>query len=286
MMSINRVPLNVQCGIQSPKYAHHKRTVTSTKIPKSFGCFLIDNVKGAINRKQLWVNDPYEHVTNREEKNEIRKFRKQINQLTLDDKAIVAREHARQQVKAPRFMMIVYYSICWGLDILYKDKPLDRFWLLETVARQPYFSYVAVLHMYETLGWWQIDGDLRRQHAHEEYNETMHLQIMESMGADRLWWNRFLARHGSIAYFAILFIFYLSSPTLAYKSSELLERHAVDTYDQFYEENEHVLKSMHLTDACIKYNPTARNMYDIFRSIANDENTHADNMMLNQNTKS
>jgi len=27
-------------------------------------------------------------------------------------------------------------------------------------------------------------------------------------------------------------------------------------------------------------------MYDIFRSIANDENTHADNMMLNQNTKS
>lgn len=27
-----------------------------------------------------------------------------------------------------------------------------RFWVLETVARVPYFAFISVLHLYETLG--------------------------------------------------------------------------------------------------------------------------------------
>lgn len=249
------------------------------KIPKSFFKFALSNVKKELTLKRYgFKTDPYADLENIEDKQRLRVFRNQLKRLTLDTEKIVEREHERSQVDAPRAMMIVYHMICWTLDVIYADKPLDRFWMLETVARQPYFSYVAILHMYETLGWWEIDGNLKEEHAYEERNETMHLKIMESLGADGRWWNRFIARHGAIAYFMILIIFYLCSPRLAYVSSELLERHAVDTYDQFFEENETILKTMPLTEAAIEYMPTARNMYDVFRSISNDENHHADMM--------
>ena len=250
----------------------------SSKIPKSVGGFVLDNMKSTLHTKKRY--NPYTNIKSVKEKNDIRKFRKQMKELTLDDERIMIREHEREQVKAPRAMMIMYNITCWTMDLIYKDKPIDRFWMLETVARQPYFSYVTMLHIYETLGWWGIDGELRKQHAEQEYNETLHLQIMESMGADRLWWNRFLARHLSIAYFVTLIIFYLFSPRMAYLSSELLERHAVDTYDQFCEENETVLKGMQCTESALFYNNNAINMYDIFKEISKDENNHADNMEI------
>jgi ubiquinol oxidase len=274
------VNMKIVCGIQSPRYAHTKKIIKTDKIPKSIGCIMADNLKIGFKTNIFNQNDPYAHVNTLEEKNDIRRFRRQMNQLTLDAEQIMIREHTRDQVNAPRAMMIVYNIICLSIDKIYEGKPLDRFWMLETIARQPYFSYVAILHMYETLGWWEVDGELRKAHAEEEYNETMHLKIMESMGADRLWWNRFLARHSSIAYFALLLFFYLFTPRLAYLSSELLERHAVDTYDQFYEENEEVLKNMACTEAALTYQPNARSMYDVFRSISNDENKHANAMQL------
>jgi hypothetical protein len=30
-----------------------------------------------------------------------------------------------------------------------------RFYALENIARMPYFSYLSVLHLYESLGWWR-----------------------------------------------------------------------------------------------------------------------------------
>jgi ubiquinol oxidase len=279
-MMMNPISVFVTNGIQNPRYAHRSPPSNSVKIPKNVFCMAGDNIKLGINRNIFFETDPYSHVTSRQDKNDIRQFRIMIKKLTLDDEQIMIREHNREQVNAPRLMMIVYNVVCWSLDIIYKNKPLDRFWMLETVARQPYFSYVSILHMYETLGWWEVDGDLRKEHACEEYNETMHLKIMESMGADRLWWNRFLARHASIAYFVVLVLFYLFTPRYAYMSSELLERHAVDTYDQFFEENEMILKSMQCTQSALDYQPDAINMYDIFRSISNDENKHADTMRM------
>ena len=267
-------------GIQNPRYAHHVKISNSVKIPKNVFGMAKDNLQLGMHRNIFFETDPYSHVTSWEEKNDIRLFRNQTKKLSLDANQIMIREHNREQVNAPRLMMIVYNLICWSLDIIYEGKPLDRFWMLETVARQPYFSYVAILHMYETLGWWEVNGELRKEHADEEFNETMHLKIMESMGADRMWWNRFLARHASIVYFGVLIFFYLFTPRYAYMSSELLERHAVDTYDQFYEENKDTLMKMKCTQAALDYQPNARNMYDIFRSISNDENKHANTMQL------
>ena len=104
----------------------------------------------------------------------------------------------------------------------------------------PYFSYISMLHLYETLGWWRAGAELRkmcatnrpnaskfslpvvllyviswypvrgpaaesmvvphltscsavdRSHFAEEWNEMHHLQIMEALGGDRLWLDRWV----------------------------------------------------------------------------------------------
>jgi hypothetical protein len=33
------------------------------------------------------------------------------------------------------------------INTLYRDRPIPRFYVLETVARVPYFSYLSVLHL-------------------------------------------------------------------------------------------------------------------------------------------
>ena len=51
------------------------------------------------------------------------------------------------------------------INIVYRDRPYPRFYVLETVARIPYFAYMSVLHLYETLGWWR-KADWLKIHFH------------------------------------------------------------------------------------------------------------------------
>jgi len=266
-----------------PKYVNYGYKTTPVqlmhdKIPKSFVQFFFEHMKKeALQKRYGFRNDPYEKLSIYEAR-EIRRHRMSIKRLTLDNDNIWTREHNRPSVQAPRSLMAVYYLICALLDVIYKDRPIDRFWFLESVARMPYFSYVATLHMYEALGFWEIDGELKRVHLDEEINETMHLRVMESLGGNALWWNRFLARHGAMAYYIVLMFLYSFSPRIAYLSSELLEMHAVDTYQEFYESNESILRQMPLTPSAYEYAPDATCMYDVFVRIAYDEAYHAETM--------
>lgn len=164
------------------------------------------------------------------------------------------------------------------IELIFKDKPIDRFWFLETVARIPYFSYVSMLHTYETMGWWETGSNLKAAHYKEEENETNHLRIMESLGGDTLWWNRFIARHGALVYYVILIGFFMVSPKYAYLSSELLEMHAVDTYEEFCVNNKTMLSKIPPTKEALTYMPSAKNLYDVFVQISRDEHLHAESM--------
>ena len=53
------------------------------------------------------------------------------------------------------------------LDVIYDKRPIQRFWFLEVVARMPYFSYISMLHLYESLGWWRAGAELRRVSMHK-----------------------------------------------------------------------------------------------------------------------
>lgn len=57
--------------------------------------------------------------------------------------------------------------------------------LCPLVARIPYFSFMSMLHLYESLGWWR-QSSLRRLHNAEEWNELHHLLIMEALGGDKV----------------------------------------------------------------------------------------------------
>jgi ubiquinol oxidase len=117
----------------------------------------------------------------------------------------------------------------------------------------PYFSYIAMLHLYETLGFWRRSADVKRIHFAEELNEYRHLLIMESLGGDQAWWVRFVAQHSAMVYFYVLCLLFALSPTLSYRFSELLETHAVNTYGVFLDDNEEMLKKMPPPMAAVEY---------------------------------
>lgn len=95
--------------------------------------------------------------------------------LQLSNAAIWEREESRPPVKAPWIIKAPYLFLCVLLDTLFDGAPIERFYFLETVARMPYFSYITMLHAYETLGWWRRSTEAKRVHFAEEYNEFNHL---------------------------------------------------------------------------------------------------------------
>ena len=100
---------------------------------------------------------------------------KKLSQLQLSNAAIWEREESRPPVKAPWIIKAPYLFLCVLLDTLFDGAPIERFYFLETVARMPYFSYITMLHAYETLGWWRRSTAAKRVHFAEEYNEFNHL---------------------------------------------------------------------------------------------------------------
>lgn len=177
-----------------------------------------------------------------------------LKQLTLNSTEIWEREFADGPIEAPWIIKLPYFAICYMLDVVFEGRYVpSRFFLLETVARMPYFSYISMLHWYETLGFWRRSADAKRIHFAEELNEYGHLLIMESLGGDQSWWVRFIAQHSAIFYYAVLNILFAVSPSLSYQFSELLETHAVNTYSVFLKENEKLLKELPPSNAAVNY---------------------------------
>ena len=226
-------------------------------------------------------------------------YQKKLKMLSLSNEAIWQRERNRPAVKSPLVIKIPYYFLCYLLDKSFEDSPIERFWFLETVARIPYFSYITLIHTYETLGWWRRSTVVKRVHFAEEINEYHHLLIMESLGGNQKWRVRFLAQHAAVAYFYILLLVWALSPSLAYNFSELIEAHAVDTYTEFAESNKETLKSLPPPFVAKTYyegpdmymfdefqtgvvrgsrRPIINNLYDTFLAIAGDEKAHVSTM--------
>lgn len=229
-----------------------------------------------------------------------------LEKLTLSSKAIWIREKEYGEVSAPFIIKIPYNVLCYMLDTVFEGKyPFSRFFLLETVARMPYFSYITMLHLYETLGFWRRSADMKRIHFAEELNEFRHLLIQESLGGDQQYYVRFLAQHSAIVYFTVLCLLWAISPTLSYKFSEMLETHAVHTYGQFMDENEDLLKELPPSLAAVEYytfgssdpfyaefqtsalaqgkdirrpGSNMTSLYDVFHAIRDDEADHVSTM--------
>ena len=117
------------------------------------------------------------------------------------------------------------------IDFLYRDLPIQRFWVLETIARAPYFAFLSVLHLKESLGLRTEEHYyLMKEHFEQTVNETEHLREMERRGGADRWHDRFIAYHLVLIYYWILVGYYLIDPISAYHLNTGIEFHATETY--------------------------------------------------------
>jgi ubiquinol oxidase len=188
------------------------------------------------------------------------------------------------------------------INTIYRDRPYPRFYVLETVARVPYFAYLSVLHLYETVGFWR-KADWLKVHFAESWNELHHLLIMEELGGSKHWGDRFLAQHAALLYYWVVVALYLVAPRSAYHFMELVEGHAYHTYDTFVQQHEAELKAQPAPQVAISYyrdgdlymfdefqtgrtpeerRPIVNNLYDVFMAIRDDESEHVKTMVACQ----
>ena len=124
------------------------------------------------------------------------------------------------------------------LDYLYRGRNYQRFWVLEEIARAPYFAFLSVLHFRESMG---LRGpehiDLMIQHFEQSINETEHLEYMESRGGNLYFIDRFVAKHLVLIYYWVNVVYYWLAPKSAYHLSYEIEVHAATTYAKYLAEN-------------------------------------------------
>lgn len=107
-----------------------------------------------------------------------------LNQLKLSNKAVWDREKKREKdgaaVGSPWYTKGAYLVLCLMIDVLYENRPVPRFWFLEMVARMPYFSYISMLHLYESLGWWRAGRICTKASDYQDQSITSQLAFIPS----------------------------------------------------------------------------------------------------------
>lgn len=196
----------------------------------------------------------------------------------------------------------VYEFICLVYPVTGGPRDFARFYVLETVARVPYFAYLSVMHLRETFGD-RTPGDSERMRTHyaEADNELHHLLIMESLGGNSSFVDRAVAQTMAFGYYWYVTLVYSVSEQAAYHLSELIEDHAFNTYNKYLSEHEEMLKAQPVPPVARKYyeednpflfdlfctvpepneegvysarRPQLQSLYDVFVNVRNDEREH------------
>jgi len=170
----------------------------------------------------------------------------------------------------------VYNVICFFYPVKGTKRDFARFYVLETVARVPYFAYLSVLHLRETFGERAL-GDNMRTHYAEADNELHHLLIMESLGGNESPVDRVLAQTMAFGYYWYVIAVYFFSPPVAYHLSELIEDHAFETYDGYLTNHADMLKALPVPAIATKYyvedNPF---LFDLFCTVKDKKDENGD----------
>eukprot|EP00533_Pseudo-nitzschia_delicatissima_P010524 CAMPEP_0116102934 /NCGR_PEP_ID=MMETSP0327-20121206/13617_1 /TAXON_ID=44447 /ORGANISM="Pseudo-nitzschia delicatissima, Strain B596" /LENGTH=323 /DNA_ID=CAMNT_0003595013 /DNA_START=115 /DNA_END=1086 /DNA_ORIENTATION=+ len=196
----------------------------------------------------------------------------------------------------------VYDVICFLYPVKGNDRDFARFYVLETVARVPYFAYLSTMHLRETFGErYDSMSERMRTHYAEADNELHHLLIMESLGGNSNIIDRTLAQTMAFFYYWYVIVIYAWNEPAAYHLSELIEDHAFDTYSKFTADYEERLKNEPVPEIARKYyerdnpflfdlfctvksksdegtysqrRPQLSSLYDVFINIRDDEREH------------
>ena len=136
-----------------------------------------------------------------------------------------------------KFILNITISI---IDFLYRGRDYPRFWVLEEIARAPYFAFLSVLHFRESMGLRGPDHlYLMKEHFDQSVNETEHLEYMESRGGNTYFIDRLVAKHLVLIYYWVNVVYYWMAPKSAYHLSYEVEIHAATTYAKYLALNGH-----------------------------------------------
>ena len=151
------------------------------------------------------------------------------------------------------------------LDFLYRGRDYQRFWVLEEIARAPYFAFLSVLHFRESMG---LRGPehlyLMKQHFEQSVNETEHLEYMESRGGNLYFIDRFVAKHLVLIYYWSNVVYYWVAPRLAYHLSYEVEIHAATTYAKYLADHGHDDKILEILNDELHH---SKELYDAMEMI-------------------
>jgi ubiquinol oxidase len=148
----------------------------------------------------------------------------------------------------------VYQIICFLYPVRGNERDFARFYVLETVARVPYFAYLSVMHLRETFGERSAGlSERMRTHYAEADNELHHLLIMEALGGNSSVVDRTVAQTMAFGYYWYVTAVYAANEPAAYHLSELIENHAYDTYNGYLNAHEDMLKKMPVPPIAKKY---------------------------------
>jgi ubiquinol oxidase len=147
-------------------------------------------------------------------------------------------------------------------------------------------------------------------HFAESLNELHHLLIMEELGGNDQWKDRFVAQHSAFFYYWMIVGLHLLNPTHAYNLNQAVEQEAYDTYNNFLETHAEYLQGEPPAKVAVKYytsddmylfdamhfdsstgstdepaakaeprrRPNIQTLYDVFRAIRDDEYEHVKTM--------
>jgi ubiquinol oxidase len=139
-------------------------------------------------------------------------------------------------------------------------------------------------------------------HFSQSWNEQHHLLIMEEMGGNERWADRFVAQHIAVFYYWTVIALYMYNPTVAYNLNQAVEEEAYSTYANFVEKNGGFLQTQPAPLAAKKYytgndlylfdamhfdsagrgeqarRPKMETLYDAFVAVRDDELEHVKTM--------
>ena len=169
------------------------------------------------------------------------------------------------------------------MDVVYgKPRTLEKFRVLELVARVPYqawenVAYVAVTHTASEPGFARRVFDRVRVNRWEQDNEQWHLLILEELTGDepRGSWlkRRVLPQVLAFGYYQLSWLMYSIRPAWSYRLNADFEDHAEHEYALLVQEHPEWEDQPYTGSFAADFGDYA-SLADLFRQIGHDERLH------------
>jgi ubiquinol oxidase len=169
------------------------------------------------------------------------------------------------------------------MDLVYKkDRTLEKFRVLELVARVPYqawenVAYVALTHTARRPGFARRVFDSVRVNRWEQDNEQWHLLIIEELTAQstKLGWIRrqLIPQILAFTYYWLSWGLYVIRPSLSYRMNADFEDHAEHAYALLVQDHPE-WETTPFTSAFTEDFGNYESLADLFRQISYDERLH------------